>query len=911
MAPRVVLGTLLIVLLPAICLPARVPTSAFAQNEDERDDRLPYRDRMLLASLVKRGMPELVEEMLVGKAPRHRAYVARAHAKAGIDETSSVAREVHYEKAAKEYRAVIALGRNLRWLVDERRRIDLAEWRVEFADMILRHWIAPQLDQYEITSGLEFDSQLLMSRLREAVDTYDAAGKILKDLDIGLRTDEERYLLLGIADRISGLLAQQQVNASWARLYLAMVGGPDGSDRPRLLGEALGAFDLASRSIRGTGEQVARKYNALLGAGIVLRESGRFDEAHAAFDRVLSSTAPPGLTARAHYEKARSLLKARRFEFARRELGRLALVPTDRLRKGESGALFYVRLADLILAFSYMLEARVEGVTAVERKELLGTARDRFEALAARGGSWPRMARIYLDSIAGAKRDLAQLTDAELVVVANRSMASLDYPRAIQSWKILISRDAGQARRHEARFNLAVCYFQTGDVRSAAVAFLEEARSHPPPSIADQVFEYAYRCWRQIAAETESREDYSHLAAAASLLAERLPDHQQAAEAGWVAALALEEAADYRGALREYGRVPRSSSQYWQARRNIARCKQKIHDSLRSNDAASRRERTARRAVEEWLSLAEDLSVSGGGDPASSRSIPESARNRAESPAPPDESVRVRWMHEARLAAASLLVGEDLRDYRHCLDLLGQLPSTGRILGLRMRCLQALGRMKEANRVMEDYLQQGAGQELGALLVGLAAEMESEIKKLERLGRLRQARQSAADSIPMIRHVLQWIRAEPDHARYTPIVQFSLARTMILAGRRDDAMLLLDELMAQYPDNGAYLREAALLQERRAESLPLSDRPSALDEAESLWAKMLEDPSLRASGPEVYWEARYHWLKHQLRHGHANEVVRGIESEKAWYPDLGGRPWRERLLQLAERAEAAIETPTP
>jgi hypothetical protein len=74
----------------------------------------------------------------------------------------------------------------------------------------------------------------------------------------------------------------------------------------------------------------------------------------------------------------------------------------------------------------------------------------------------------------------------------------------------------------------------------------------------------------------------------------------------------------------------------------------------------------------------------------------------------------------------------------------------------------------------------------------------------------------------------------------------------------------------------------------------------------------LKDASLRDRSPGEYWEARYRWLKHQLRHeGRAAEVLRGIESEKAWHPDLGGPPWQARLLALADQARAMVEASSP
>jgi hypothetical protein len=111
--------------------------------------------------------------------------------------------------------------------------------------------------------------------------------------------------------------------------------------------------------------------------------------------------------------------------------------------------------------------------------------------------------------------------------------------------------------------------------------------------------------------------------------------------------------------------------------------------------------------------------------------------------------------------------------------------------------------------------------------------------------------------------------------------------------------------MTEDPANGSYVRLAALLQEGLARAAGANDREEALNRAEALWAELLKDPTLRDGAPAEYWEARYNWLKHQLRHGRTAEVVRGIEAERAWYPDLGGPPWQARLLDLAGLARAS------
>lgn len=870
--------------------------------DDEPDDRLPREERRLVAGLIERGMPELVEELLAGRPTMYRVYVARAHAKAGLGAKSPDDRERFLAKAAEEYRRVIRLGRDRDWLRGERRRFDVVQWHIELADMILRYWIAPDLDRFEITSGLDFDRERLMTRLNEAHALYASVADALDRFDRALRADEDKYLLLGLADSIERLLAQRQLNGAWTRLYLVIVGGPGAPQSADLLAGAQEAFeDVIIQS-----NDPRQRHNAKLGRAMARREAGKPEEALDELRDVESSAEHRDITARAGYERARLLMRLGRFRLARRDLERLADQPTGRLAGEETGALFYIRLAPLIHAYTFVLEANAEATDDKDRQRLYTQAREALLKLAGRGGSWPDMTRIYLDAIAGARRDWDQLSPVELTLIAGRLMADEEYEEALRAWTLLLGGAGEGSRRHEARFNQGVCLFQLQRVRPAAEVFLVEARDAPPPVIAKKVFEYSFRCWRELAAETRAKEDYARLAEAARLFAGNQPEHAEASEASWVSALALEESGAHEEAIQEYEAVPRASARYWYARRNAARCHQRLFEALPEDTGATRRQGRARRAVEAWVKLANDLAALEQG-------AVESASEKKKRP-PKDErfpvtdaQLRRQWIIDAKSAAAALLLSDDLRDYAACLALLEGMPRSARVLGLQIRCLQGRGDIDGATRLLEVYLKEGSGREVGGILMSLAAEMESEIDRLHRVGRLRDAKQMAVDTLPTIRHLLDWVRQRPGCAEHVSVVRFSLARTLARAGRLDESMDVFEKLMASEPSNGAYIREAALLQERIASMDIVADREAAKARAEALWATLLADASLRETAPAVYWEARYHWLARQLVHGRAAMVVEGIASEQAWYPDLGGPPWQGRLLNLAEEARSMRE----
>ncbi|MBN2559429.1 MAG: hypothetical protein JXQ75_00675 [Phycisphaerae bacterium] len=882
--------------------------------DDEPDDRLSVEDERLTHELTERGMPELVEELLAGHPPAHGIYVARAYARAAVDEPDTVVRERFFDTASWKYREMISLEDRPDWLRGLRRRFHIVQWRVELADLILRYRIASDLDRFEITSGLDYNRRRLTEMLREAHQLYRAAEHELDELLVGLRTEEERYLLLGLGKKITALYERRRLNEAWAAVYLALAGEVEDAERQYLLETALSAFDAVAR----TAKDSSRKYNALLGAGIALREGARYAEAGAAFDRVWDSTAPVALAARARYEKARLLIRARHFDAARQELEDLAAISTKQLGDEDSGAVFYIRLAPLIHAYSYALEAGSTRGGPSFKENLRKEAISALTSISEQGGIWPEVVRVYLDVLAGGKRKLDELAPTELHVTASRLMAEKDYAEAIKALRMLLDRPDGKEWHVEARFNLGVCHFQRQERLAAAEAFLAVARqvcregTQVPTSgvgvssdFAERACEYAYRCWRQVAHTSQEADHYLRLAEASELLVRAFPEHELAAEAGWVAALARQEAGDCEAALAAYAEVPPSSPHYWEARRNIARCKQRLCESLPASASPARRSRTAQSAASAWIKLAEDLAA-----------VADVGRSSGESggaaiPGVGSGSDRDEWVKDARLSAAAILASDDARSYEASLAILADMEATGRVVAMRIRCYRGLGDLETARRALNEYLKQSSGPEIGEALIGLAAEMESEIIRLRNAGRRREAIRMAESSVPTFRQLLEWIQAQPGHRNHVPVVRFSLAKALVQAGHDDEAMALLEQLIRGDPSNGSYVRAAALLQEDVAMKAGTSERRTALDKAEALWAGLLEDPTLRDRRPAEYWEARYYWLKHQLRRGHAADVMKAIETERAWFRDLGGPPWQARLLELAEEARAAAERGQP
>src|SRR5439155_17695015 len=121
------------------------------------------------------------------------------------------------------YREAVELQNDARWFQGDGRRFDVAAWHIELADLVLRYQAAADLDRFEITSGLDFDRARLTSHLREAHEAYQRAKALLDDLLISMRTEEERFLLMGLTQRLTRLIEQRAFSGAWAGLYLAMI----------------------------------------------------------------------------------------------------------------------------------------------------------------------------------------------------------------------------------------------------------------------------------------------------------------------------------------------------------------------------------------------------------------------------------------------------------------------------------------------------------------------------------------------------------------------------------------------------------------------------------------------------------------------------------------------------------------
>lgn len=308
-------------------------------------------------------------------------------------------------------------------------------------------------------------------------------------------------------------------------------------------------------------------------------------------------------------------------------------------------------------------------------------------------------------------------------------------------------------------------------------------------------------------------------------------------------------------------------------------------------------------AVDLWSRFADDVKKMQGGASKKGSRDPSSYQ--------PSSGQLAQWQTEARLAAAALLASEPIGDFAEALKLLDGAAFDARSVGLRLRCLRATGQSETAKDEFTAFLKRAAEGGSADVMLNLAVGFEREMDSLIDQGRLPAAKEVAQDTVPLLVLLLQLVKDSKREELKTTVIETSLARALGIAGNVEESRERFDRLIAESPTNGEIILAAARTEERISTAWTGEKRDEAADRAESLWARLLRDAGLRDRSPGHYWEARSYWFAHLLRHGRAEDVVKGIESEQAWHPELGGPPWKDRLLALSAEARKMINDRKP
>ncbi len=854
--------------------------------------------------LVREGRVEALHARFHGgRTPEELRLLALAQTNQAARVRDEPARQEAFKDAEARYLAWIAVVEQDHETGRLLRLVNATAARAAYAGMILSQWAATDLDEFEITAGRRGNTKRLLDLLLKTRGLYEQAAEVLRPLaDELLETDqrrakeiEEQYLIAGIYDTIPRMQLDVCFNRAWTNLYIAIVDAKNVSRRATALRAAERDF-LELVDSDQSGETAVR---CRLGLAMTLREQSRYEESRRLFEAALRDADDGALAARIRYELARGEIKHGRFEEVRFVLRPLLEKDPDALAPADQPARFYINLAHLWDANSYLEEALLLDRTAEKSSarqavsaragHVRETGLRKMNRLASRGGSWPALVQLFVSETIDPAADEKTQSMAALLFAARQFMENQEYRRALTRLRAAARREnVPPELAAEILYELGVCHYRCEETRAAAEMFARVAREHAGHVKAAKAVTYAYQLWARLAEQSKQREDYLRLAEVLLNMVQSFPEHEQRSEAMWWLPVALQAGGHYREASEHFGNVPAGSPRHEEAQYRRVLCRRLFFESgraslspteLRSHGLAVAKE------LKEYAERVYELADTDG-----------------------DPTIIRAWSAAALVSAAEVYVLDGVGRNQRALNLLAGFEERyedrkqiGRVLAARISAYRALHKYDKAARVVELFLRTVPPEEAGGTLAVIARGMQEEVERLESEGEVDAARRVATQSIPTFEELEKWVLAEPGRAKYLDAVRYGLARMRYVAGQYGPARKLIAKLLEEDDRNGNYQRLSALVLTAVAAE---DAKPGQLVQAREAWGVMLRDPLLRTAAPERYWEARYHYLELMLREGKAAEVEKAIRQDRVWYPDRDKTKWDEKLNELYERATA-------
>ncbi len=857
--------------------------------------------------MVRDGMASALESRLRGsRKPEDLHLLAQAYANRAGQLRDTTQRQRAFEEAQGRYQDWITALESTFGREPAKRDVDVAAARVELAGMILSKWAARKLDEFELTAGRRGDREQLAKLLQTARQEYDRALALIEPLAAELDLREDEFFALGIYDAIHRLQLDINFNLGWTTLYQGTVGPDETGPRAEMLRLAERRF----QGLVGSGRVGAMGPRCHLGLAMAQRGQQRYTEAERNFRAALPEGIDPALAAQIRYELARCQIASGKFEEARITLRPLLEKDETRVSPQEDPAHFYVNLARIWDANSYLIEAGTLRRSAekspalkairLRARRVSDTGLGRMNALATRGGAWPALVQLYVEAHIRTTADPKTQSPLELLFAARLHAERKRHHEAERRLEEALSRkDLSTGLIGQLLFELGTCRYHRRDLRAAAGTFerlASECKTHPK---APQAATFAYQLRAQIAEDGKRKHDYQRLADALLTLLQSFPQQAKQVQAAWWLPVALQAAGRYEEAAQRFGKVPAASRHWEEAQYRRQLCQRLACEAARGS--LSQREYLARARL-------------------TASELTRYARQAYERASSASNAEQVRhWSAAATVNAAEMLVSTGLEQFKQALDLANNFEQRytdsdlmGRVLAVRIRAHHGLRQFDQATRLLEQYLQAVPAEKAGGVLAGLAQGMQQEVERLREQGQDEAARDLAGAAITTFEQLETWCqtnqkqptRSGPRLARPVPpesiaAVSYGLARMCYVAGRLDEAARVVDGLLEKDPRNGNCRRLRALILDAQ-----LGDSPSVdqIRQAKDAWAALLKDPTLRTRAPEHYWEARYHWLALLLREGHAADVAKAIQQDRVWNPNLGGPPWQEQLEALHQQA---------
>jgi tetratricopeptide (TPR) repeat protein len=845
--------------------------------------------------MVADGMGSALERLWQGgRNPREWQVLGLAYLNQAATAADGVSQGAALSAATSAYDRWIAFAtRQFQMDRSPTTAVALARAYLEGGHLLLGRQAAPLLDEYELTAGQRGDRSALIRMLEGAAERYRKAGQTLAPLQdrAGKGDGQDAIDAAGLTEDVRAIALDAQFNLAWAQYYLATLLPTSARELARL---HLKGAATGFQALRDSGAD-AMLAQIRLGAALVQRAEGGVAEAESALARLLNdeSELPPALRGQVRFELARTMFEGWRFEQGREVLQPLARRLPSELTGEDLPLRYYVSLAKLWHARSYLLEADRM------RKTGTGTNLDRatrvrenglsqLQQLKTLGGSWPALVDLHIAASVNPDSEPESLGPLELLAAADMLMQQGKPERARRFLTSGIERRGVQTELHgDLLLALGRCERALGNMRAAANAWFilaTQLREHPR---AAEAAEWAAATLTEAAAASDKPDDYANLATALGKLVQAQPAHPRVGEIIWSQAVASQRAGRFADAAQAYGSIRPDDPRADEARFRQVACSRMLAVQQKDSIPPEEYKKRLRQAAELLVSFADKARQTPGG-----------FAKRAGT---------LRWTAEALVEAAELYLESELADPAATVatlrDFERQFPSSvllGHVFGLRIRAYRALGQLEQATQLVDEFLQTVPAEETAGVLGELGQGLIEVVLQRRDAGDFDGATRLATESIATFEQLERALTSRPkSEPADIELVRYGRARMLYFAGQYEKAVELLAGLRLRDPNNGNYQRLHAQL--ATAQLTPTA-APEAIRAAREAWAVLLSNPELATTSPEVYWESRFNLLELTLRLGERAEVVKAIRNERAWRPGLGGPAWESRFATLEQRA---------
>jgi Tfp pilus assembly protein PilF len=652
---------------------------------------------------------------------------------------------------------------------------------------------------------------------------------------------------------------------SWNGYYSALLMDSNEPGRTELLDRARQGF---SRAFIDFQEQ-AIVTRSLFGRLLCHKEAGRYDSAMQDADTLLAMMTPAdALYVRCRYEQlviayqrgsCAAVLKG--VETFRDDIGSAAIPPAI------AGG-----LKSLSVQCGIALLENAETTGAVNSAQYSRVLRD-VRALVLHD---PGRAPILYRFVSERPDIFVGMPAAELGAVGNLALA--DHLFKKQRWQeaseryaqVLVSGEAGVgSRTDEILFHLACCECKLERWQQAVELFNRLYREYSSSKHLAQASCYFYVASAELYRVNKNSENRQRYITAARRYLEKCPDQQNACEARYQLGLYYLEQQREQEALKQFERVKPGNLRYLEARFHIARARV---DAFEQQFAAvAVRSSAGRSAHRQALQL-----------------VNEYAADVARAKMANKEQLRA---YVATLQARLLMRGPDA-DYAGALKHLRGIPQAAdrqtalRAAGLRIECLQNLGRREEVRSEIDALSRPPLSSEVWMALQQTAARLYAASQELRRTNDPR-ASEASATALYIYTSLFQDAQRSSARSEFLDALRLRIAEIHRDEQHIDMARKLYEEQLERDPSSADALYNLALIHEQQAD----------WEQAHACWRRLTR--GLQPGTPR-WFEARRHTVIALKELGELKQACDYANMTLILHPDIADQETEQTFIRLRE-----------